>query len=814
MSIVCAAIPAHAQSTSNATLCKRAIARAAATFERTKITLLQSCELQKRVGKKPAGTDCKVDQASRIATAQNSARITVAASCCGSDRACAIGSGGASDLSLQTIGWKGDGSPGNPVLAKQCTSGDRQGSQCDRELECPGICQGGAKDEESCSFNSSCANRVCVHANCSGGSQNGNPCDSDATKASCLSGGGSCNWLEECDGGATGGLGLCVGGTNANASCGAQSDCPGGTCDAGCNTGNLLDCVAGVCNGALCTANKDCGLCSTGPNVNQSCAADTDCGKECTGGSNDGTPCKTAADCTGGGTCNAITGSCGTGTCDTATGFCMAGSGLGALARSATFCAPADRCPNFENNKFSDVHTCNGGVNNGKTCTADTDCGGLLCNNDHTTICTSDAQCGTGSCQPSCQPGCSFALSNPADVANCVTCVGEAAVDQLDGLIYGQLKPAAKACIGGANAGLSCSSSADCPSSACVPMNARTESCKSTLSSVITNFFRVKRTLLQACQDAVLANVPGRGPTCPDTTAQTAISKTETALKAAAGKACGGNDGVFQSSLSAKPGPLNLDQKPDQISTVFTCPNFTAPGSVTCAAIAGQPVSSAEDLFTCLDCMTEFKVDCVDRLATPSAGALFPECNPLCGNGKIDGRCSNDSTKLCSSSLDCVNPGVCVPFETCDDGNAVSGDSCPANCVINSCTPSGHTRFALVAISAPAGVSVAGLSVLVTYPDGTVGIPGAASDQSVQDRVFAGFGGDGFVTVNDLNYALRVALAANPGAEVPMVAFGAMVDTCTGAPTATNDQFRCSVESAADANGGAITGVTCQVTIL
>ena len=779
--------------------CKRAIAKASADFERAKLKALQGCEDKKRKGKLPATTDCLTETttSTKITNATAKLASTIASKC--------------ATLSLTQIGWDGTGTGGNPVLAKECSAGERQGDACSRELQCPGICVGGAKEGEGCTFTSSCSNRICVNANCSGGSQNGNPCNSDALKTACLTGGGTCNWLEQCDGGSAGALGTCQGGSNPGATCGAQSDCTGGgVCDAGCNTGTLLDCVSGICESALCGTNKDCGFCFGGPNVNQSCSADTDCGKVCSGGSNPGVPCKVAGDCLGGGTCGAVTGSCHTGTCTG--GFCAVGSGLGTHARASTgVCSPVDRCPAFENNKLNSVRTCDGGTNNGKFCTNDTGCPGG----------------GT------CKSGCGFALTSVSEVAECVTCISEASVDQVNSTIYGELKPAGYSCVKGTNNGLPCTpanAATDCPSGKCVQNDKSLELCKQAVGKAAAKFFDTKKNALAKCTDTVLKAGSG---TCPDTNTQTVIDKATTKLSTDIAKACGGKDKAFAGFCTKNPnqacttdtdcttagdkcsvsGSANLDFSADAIGELFNCSNLTVPGaSASCAGVSGRgPISTLKELVDCIACVTEFKIDCTTRLANPSAGALFPECNPLCGNGLFDGHCSTTTGTLCSSSLDCPAGETCVPTETCDDSNSATGDTCPGNCNVQPCTSSGNHKFMLVDFTAPAGVELGALAVYVQYPDGTVSIPGSGDISPPNAVVTVPF--DASASVNDLDYAMHAALVANAGAMFPGVALIVQLDTCTGAPDPTNDQFTCSVESASDTNGNNVSGVTCGVTV-
>jgi len=165
-------------------------------------------------------------------------------------------------------------------------------------------------------------------------------------------------------------------------------------------------------------------------------------------------------------------------------------------------------------------------------------------------------------------------------------------------------------------------------------------------------------------------------------------------------------------------------------------------------------------------------------------------------------------------------PGICgngiVDFdrgETCDDGNTIEGDACPANCRIAPCTATGSTLNVDVSFMPPAGTDLAGISVFLRYPDGVVRLPGMANDPSVQDSL-SNLPDNGFSTPNDLDYALRLVVFTPDSSAIPP---GRLVtihfDTCTGAAPAQATDFRCSVESAADTNNDAVAGTTCAVTL-
>lgn len=183
---------------------------------------------------------------------------------------------------------------------------------------------------------------------------------------------------------------------------------------------------------------------------------------------------------------------------------------------------------------------------------------------------------------------------------------------------------------------------------------------------------------------------------------------------------------------------------------------------------------------------------CPVTTATPAPSPV-PTATPLasCGNGVVD-----------------FNLG-----ETCDDGNRLDGDSCPANCHIASCSGTDETVTATVLVTPPAGVDLAGLTLFIRYPDGVVQIPGMANDQQVSDHILD-LPGNAFATPNDLDYGLRLVIltpdqSALPGGPL----FSILFTRCAGAAVPSATQFTCRIEDAADTALNTITDATCAVTL-
>jgi cysteine-rich repeat protein len=175
------------------------------------------------------------------------------------------------------------------------------------------------------------------------------------------------------------------------------------------------------------------------------------------------------------------------------------------------------------------------------------------------------------------------------------------------------------------------------------------------------------------------------------------------------------------------------------------------------------------------------------------------------------------STSSSTSPVGCGNGSVGAG-ETCDDGNNSDNDACPADCRIAACTPLTTTqRFVQVRFSAPLGALVAGLTVLVDYPEGQVDLPGNGT--TFPSGTISGVPPGSSLSVNDLNFggkghAVRVTIAGQSGNALPQ---GQIIrfrfNDCTGAVVPTADQFLCTVIAATDPFLNPVAGVRCFVVV-
>lgn len=180
------------------------------------------------------------------------------------------------------------------------------------------------------------------------------------------------------------------------------------------------------------------------------------------------------------------------------------------------------------------------------------------------------------------------------DIASCLECIDEAAVDQAIGLYY-DVTPAD-------------------PKAAKV-LNA----CQQAIGTSAVKFFVAKLTALQSCWEQVNR---GKllGP-CPDAAkAQPAIARAASRRDAAIAKACCGKN----KSCNVMDGGADADFDPaTEIRFRTTCVAVTVPGGASCDGA----ITDVQSLIGCVDCVTDFKVDCIDAAQVTQSVVPYPvEC--------------------------------------------------------------------------------------------------------------------------------------------------------------------------------------------
>ena len=144
-------------------------------------------------------------------------------------------------------------------------------------------------------------------------------------------------------------------------------------------------------------------------------------------------------------------------------------------------------------------------------------------------------------------------------------------------------------------------------------------SCQRAIGSAPTQFVESKSKALQKCWDARLKGLHSNScPTPGDGIAAGRIQRAQVKAMGAICRRCGGSDLACDGAG---------DFTPAQIGFVGTCPSVTVPGGSSC----GGPINSLQDLVACVDCVSEFKVDCADALTVPGFESYPTQCNVQVG---------------------------------------------------------------------------------------------------------------------------------------------------------------------------------------
>ncbi len=273
----------------------------------------------------------------------------------------------------------------------------------------------------------------------------------------------------------------------------------------------------------------------------------------------------------------------------------------------------------------------------GKACGGDDNvCGGDLTNEDAPATLGWPDRCPNFE-----RGGCGDDIADCGGIASCLTCLDDAAVDQAMGLYYDALA---------------------------LPSSDALNKCQVAIGKATTAFLESKSKALQKCWDARMnGKFPGTciPPDAGDGKYEAAISKAEAKKRNAICKACGGSDGLCDGVD---------DIAPPSIGFPADCPAVTIPGGTAC----GGPITDLDSLVDCVDCVTEFKVDCVDRAQVPQLAAYPSECN-VCTQPAPTGPCPTSMEFTVDgprSDLDLGFMGLAHDVQSPDDSRltfAVSG---------------------------------------------------------------------------------------------------------------------------------------------
>lgn len=185
---------------------------------------------------------------------------------------------------------------------------------------------------------------------------------------------------------------------------------------------------------------------------------------------------------------------------------------------------------------------------------------------------------------------CHNSIGHCGDVADCLVCLGDTAIDQAMALAFDSLAPAPP----------------DSPV-------AEIHRCQRTIGRSMARYFRSAADTLLFCEQRRLAGYDV-GP-CPDPLrAAPRIAKAREALVERICDSCGASDGICGGD----------DLTPEWIGFPASCPAVTLPGGASCA----RPINNLGDIVACVGCVTDYQVQCLDPLSVPTLQSYPTECSP------------------------------------------------------------------------------------------------------------------------------------------------------------------------------------------
>jgi hypothetical protein len=127
------------------------------------------------------------------------------------------------------------------------------------------------------------------------------------------------------------------------------------------------------------------------------------------------------------------------------------------------------------------------------------------------------------------------------------------------------------------------------------------------------------------------------------------------------------------------------------------------------------------------------------------------------------------------------------------------------------CTPRpGDRKTVGVTFAPPEGGLIAGLTMIVDYPEGKVSLPGTGTN--VEKDAIGGIPTGAVVGANDSGTEVKIVLAA-PGELTPGTVVEIGFDACEGGGAVAASDFACRVVDAADPMTNLVRDVTCRVTV-
>ena len=159
----------------------------------------------------------------------------------------------------------------------------------------------------------------------------------------------------------------------------------------------------------------------------------------------------------------------------------------------------------------------------------------------------------------------------------------------------------------------------------------------------------------------------------------------------------------------------------------------------------------------------------------------------------------------------CGNNQIEAP-ETCDDGNTVNNDSCPADCTVDPCDETQNAAAVLaVTLNNDQGSSFGVGTVFIDYPEGLIFVPGHADDSQVQAAITnRPTSGAPTCLVNDRDHGLQFGCFSFSGGFPEGLLFRVAFRDCQNPTPPSAGNFTCEIIEAGDTLGAPV-AATCTL---
>ncbi len=439
-----------------------------------------------------------------------------------------------------------------------------------------------------------------------------------------------------------------------------------------------------------------------------------------------------------------------------------------------------------------------------------------------------DKACGTGDddllasiswpaqCPDFAATGCTQAVVTCADIAGCIGCVQDAAVDRTVTLAYGALVPTNKR------------------------QQRKLHKCQGAIGAEVVKLHAALSKPLSQCWRKRYKGKHGNA--CPDPgdgKAALNIAKARAKLQGKVCKVCGGADKACGGGDDFSPAEIGFAER---------CP---AVGS------CGGPVGTLTDLADCLTCVANFGVDCALNLSVPGLASYPPACaggiptptvsptasatptpnpsasvtplvapsaTPTLSTTPVVTSTATATLTNTPSATPTVTPtttatATSAPVATTSATPSVAASATPTPGATPCAVSSPGVETSLVTVSVTTGQAIGAASMLIDYPADLVRLPSAGGGAAVRARVNDLTNGELFdggspnnqdSNADQVPDRLRLSLVSVTGVTGAVLAVE--LDRCDSAMATLPNDYQCTLADVVGIDGVTpIVDATCAV---